>query len=373
MKRLVAEAMLQGAFGFSSGLVYTPGSFSDTNELISLVQEVSKFHGFYATHVRGMAHPIIHAVHEAISIGENSGVPVQISHLNPGYPSWGKTAELVDIIESARSRGLDVTADTLVYDQSIFSGGSLLPNWANEGGLPALLNRLADPETRQRIKNETRQYGDKSGGSVASCLIQAGKWHQLWVTVPKRLYMKDLQELSEMVAAQDPFDALLDLIVQEKGNVSGISQPYSQNDVDYTLGHSLIMPATDDRPVSKSGKLAPWHTRGYGSFAKVMGWYVRERGILSIEEAIRKSTSLPASRLGLLDRGMIKQGYFADLTLFDPNTIGEMGTIADPAQYPRGVNYVLVNGQVVIDQGEPSGALPGKVLRHISKEFDHRL
>ena len=364
MKRLVAESMRQGTFGLSSGLVYTPGSFADTEEIITLAREAAQGHGFYASHVRGMAHPIFPAVAEAIAIGEAAGLPVQVSHLNPGYPSWGRIEELVNLLETARSRGLDVTADTLVYDQSVFSGGGLLPNWANEGGMPALLQRLADPSTRQRIKDETRQYGDEHGGGVASCLIQAGKWHQIWFTNPERLYMKDMAELAQAVATPDPFDAYLDLLIEEKGDVSGISQPYYQADIDYTISHPLLMPGTDDRPISRSGKLLPMHTRGYGSFARLMGWYVRERGLLPLEEAIRKSTSLPARRLGLTDRGLLLEGWCADLTLFDPDNIQETGNTQEPAQYPRGIHSVIVNGKVVVDQGEPTGELSGRVLRH---------
>lgn len=364
MKRLVGEAMQEGACGLSSGLVYTPGSFADTEEIVDLAREAANQQGFYASHVRGMALPIFQAVAEAIRIGETAGIPVQVSHLNPGYPSWGIVAELVELLDSARSRGLDITADTLIYDQSIFSGGGLLPNWANEGGISALLQRLADPVIRQKIKDEILQHGDEHGGGVASCLIQHGKWHQLWFTRPERLYMKDMADLARMVTDPDPFDAYLDLLVDEKGNVSGISQPYSQEDVDYTVSQAMIMPGTDDRPISRFGKLLPMHTRGYGSFARLMGWYVRERRLLSLEEAIRKSTSLPARRLGLSDRGLLREGWCADLTLFDPETIREMGDTQEPARYPEGIHYVIVNGQVVVDEGEPTGVRSGCVLRH---------
>jgi len=364
MKRLVAEAMQQGGFGLSSGLVYTPGSFADTEEIIELAREAAKKHGFYASHVRGMARPIFQAVMEAINIGEETGIPVQISHLNPGYPSWGIVAELVEFLEAARDRGLNITADTLLYDQSIFSGGGLLPNWANEGGLPALLRRLEDPMIRQQIKDDTRLHGDQNGGGVGGCLIQDGKWNQIWFTRPERVSMKDMAELAQSVGAQDPFDAYLDLLLEEKGNVSGISRPYSQRDVDYTVSHPLIMPGTDDRPVSRSGSVLPWHTRGYGSFARLMGWYVRERKLLSLEQAIRKSTSLPAWRLGLTDRGSLKEGYCADVTLFNPDSIQETGNTQDPAQYPQGIHSVIVNGKVVVDQGEHTGELSGRVLRH---------
>ncbi len=364
MKRLVGIAMRQGAIGLSSGLVYAPGCYSDTSEIVDLAREAIAYGGFYATHVRGMARPIYEAIEEAISIGRKAGIPVQISHLNPGYPTWGKVHELIEIIESARREGLDVTADTLVYNQSVFSGGSLLPNWANEGGLPELIKRLKHPETRQLIKDDTRRFGDTSGGSVASCLLQDGKWDHLWLIKPERLKMKNLAELAQVLGNPDPYDALVDLIVAENGNVRGISQPYFQEDIDFTVKHPLCMPATDDRPVSRNGSLSPWHRRGYGTFAEVMGWYVRERGILSLEEAIRKSTSFPARRLGLQDRGILREGYYADLLLFDPNTIRDITSDQDPAQYPVGINYVVVNGQFVVEDAMPTGALPGKVLRH---------
>jgi N-acyl-D-amino-acid deacylase len=364
MKQLVNEAMQQGAFGLSSGLVYAPGCYSDTNEVADLAREAARYGGFYATHIRGMARPIYEAIEEAISIGRIASLPVQVSHLNPGYPSWENVQELIEIIETARRKGLDITADTLVYNQSVFSGGSLLPNWANEGGLPELIERLKQPEIRQQIKDDTLRYGDIKGGSVASCLLQDKKWDLLWLIKPERLKMINLAALAERSGNPDPYDALLDLIIEEKGNISGISQPYLQEDVDYTVKHPLCMLGTDDRPVSRDGRIAPWHRRGFGSFGKVLGWYVRDRGLLSLGEAVRKSTSMPAKRLGLTDRGIVREGYFADLLVFNPDTIEDITTDEDPAQYPKGIKYVLVNGQVVVENSTPTGALPGKVLRH---------
>jgi N-acyl-D-amino-acid deacylase len=364
MKRLVHQAMQQGACGFSSGLVYAPGCYSSTNEIIDLSREAAAAGGFYATHIRGMARPVFEAVREAISIGNAAGLPVQISHLNPGYPTWEKVDELIEILESAHREGLDVTADTLLYNQSVFSGGSLLPNWANEGGLPELIKRLEEPGIRQRIKDDTLRFGDTSGGSVAACLLQDGKWDLLWLIKPDRLKLKNLAQLADSCGNPDPFDALLDLIISEKGIVSGISQPYLQADVDYTVKHPNIMPATDDQPISRGGRIAPWHRRGFGSFAQLMGWYVRERGILSLEQAIHKSTALPARRLGLRNRGILEQGYYADLCVFDPDTIRDVSSDENPSQYPVGIAHVAVNGQLVVDSGTPTEALPGMVLRH---------
>jgi len=368
MKSLVAEAMEHGAIGLSTGLAYPPSGFAGTEEIVELARVAAKYGGIYATHVRGMAHPIFEAVEEAIEIGEKAGLPVQLSHVNLGPPTWGRVPELMKRVEEARTRGLDVTADTLVHNESVFGRGSLLPNWASEGGLERLLERLSDPETREKIKKDTRLYGDSRGGSVASCLMQNGDWDKLWVTFPKRLLGKTLAKVAEIRGLKDPYDALLDLILEEKGNVRGVTEPYFQEDVDYTVGHPLCMPETDGRPIAPSGDpaLPPMHHRTYGAFAKMLGWYVRDRDIITLEEAIRKSTSFPAQRIGLKDRGLLREGMWADITILDPETIRETGTLENPAQYPEGILYVLVNGQIVIDKGEHTGALPGRVLRHCS-------
>jgi N-acyl-D-aspartate/D-glutamate deacylase len=326
--------------------------------------------GFYASHVRGMARPIVDAASEAIRVGKEAGLPVQLSHLNPGYPSWKQIPQLIGMLEAARKEDLDVSADTLLYTQSIFSAGSLLPNWANEGGLPALLQRLQQPETRQRIKADTLRFGDEKGGSVASCLLQEGKWDLLWLTKPERFKTKNLAEVAALTGHADPYEALLDLILAEKGAIRGISQPYCQEDIDLTVMHPLCMPGSDDQPVSRSGPVAPWHRRGYGSFARLLGWYVRERGLLPLETAIAKSTSQPAQRLKLAGRGLVQEGYFADLVVFDPDAIRDVSSDDDPACYPEGIEHVLVDGQFVVESGASTPVRSGKVLRHIPGSQD---
>jgi N-acyl-D-amino-acid deacylase len=373
MQALAAEAMQQGAAGLSTGLVYAPGSFAAADEIMALAEVAAQYGGFYATHVRGMALPIFEAVAEAIEVGRCAGLPVQISHLNAGYPTWGRAKELFDMVAAARQSGLDVTADTLLYDQSVFSAGSLLPEWANAGGLPGLLQRLADPAMRQRIQADTRQYGDRRGGSVASCLMQDGRWERLWLLKPARCQGKTLAEVAQARGSDSPYETYLDLIIEEKGQVSGISQPYLQDDVDFNAAHPLCMPATDDQPVAPSGPVGPWHTRAYGSFARLFGCYVRQRGLLSLEEAVRKSTSLPAQRLGLSDRGLLRPGYWADLTLFEPDKIAEQGSLAEPSRPPLGIHTVLVNGQVVVEGGQHTGALPGQVLRFKAGKPKHTI
>jgi N-acyl-D-aspartate/D-glutamate deacylase len=363
MEALVAEAMEHGAFGLSTGLVYPPSGFASTEEVVGLAKIAARYGGIYSTHVRGMSHPIFQAVREAIDIGERAGLPVQVSHLNPGPAAWGKAPDLVALVEAARARGLDVTIDTLVHNESIFKGGSLLPNWVSVGGLASLLERIGDPETRQKIKADTREFGDWRGGSVATCLMQDGRWDKLWVMTPARLKGMSLAELGKAAKADDPYDALLDLILEEKGNVAGVSEPYLQADVDYTVAHPLCMPETDDLPVVPGGPVPPMHTRAYGSFAKLLGHYVRDRKLLTLEEAVRKATSFPAQRLGLEGRGLLRKGMHADITIFDPRTVAEKGTRENPSQYPVGIQFVLVNGEIVVDEGAQTKARPGRVLR----------
>jgi N-acyl-D-amino-acid deacylase len=361
MKALVAEAMEHGALGLSSGLAYPPSGYADTQEVVELCKVAAEYGGFYATHVRGMAHPLFEAVEEGLEIARQAGSPVQISHILAGPPTQGRVPELMEMLEEKRAEGMDLTADTTVYIYSGFEGGSLLPIWANEGGVEKLLQRLQDAETRERIKADTRQYGDRRGGSVAACLMQNGEWDKFWFYLPERLRGKTFADLAEMRGAEDPYDALLDLLVEEKGAIQGRSEPLSQADIDYTVGHPLCMLESDGWPSFRGGFTV---THTFGTFGKVFGEHVRDRGVVRLEEAVRKSTSYPAQRMGLRDRGLLREGQWADITIFSPDTVGERGTFENPEQYPAGFEWVIVNGQVVLDQGEHTGALPGKVLRH---------
>ena len=364
MRKLTEEAMDHGVFGLSSGLAYPPGSFADTEEIAALAQTAAERGGIYSSHVRGMGHTIFEAVREAVSIGQRAGLPVQISHLNIGPPAWGRISDVVGLMERARERGTDVTADTLVHNESVFAGGSLLPGWINEGGLDKLLERLGDPDMRARVKAETLEYGDTRGGSVASCLMQEGHWDKLRITLPTRFLGKSLAEIALNEGTEDPYDALLDLIIEERGNVRGVTEPYLQEDVDFTVAHPLCTFLTDGQPISiDEFSPPPMHRRTFGTFARVFGHYVRDRKIIGLEEAVRKSTSLAARRIGLKDRGLLMEGMWADITVMNSETIRETGTLENPAQYPEGIEYVLVNGRIVVDRTGYTGALPGKVLK----------
>lgn len=362
MRDLVAEAMEHGALGVSTGLVYPPSAFSTTAEIVALCKVAAQYGGLYSTHIRGMAVPIFEALDEALQIAREANLPLQLSHLDPGPPTQGRARELFARVEHARSKGMDVTADTLVYIDSVFSAGSLLPSWAGEGGVQKLLERLRDPETRERIKADTRAFGDSRGGSVAGCLLQMGRWDKIRFAAPQAIRGLNLAQVAQARGAPDPFDALLDVILESEGGAAGITEPYLQADIDYAVAHPLCMIETDGGPTAR-GKVRVSHTREYGTFGRLLGEYVRERGILPLEEAIRKSTSLPAQRVGLWDRGLIRQGMAADITVFNPATVADRGTNDDPEQYPTGFVWVLVNGEIVLDRGVHTGALPGKVLR----------
>ncbi|MBW2366609.1 MAG: D-aminoacylase [Deltaproteobacteria bacterium] len=360
MKSLVDEAMAHGAMGLSTGLVYPLSGYADKQEIIKLCEVAAKHGGFYASHVRTMGHLLFEAVAEGLDIGRQAGLPVQISHLLAGPPQWGRLPELMGLLERARSEGMDVTTDNVVYRYSGFEGGSLLPLWATEGGMEKLIQRINNSETREKIKADTREIGDRKGGSVAACLMEKGEWDNIWLYLPERLRGKTIADLAAETGVTDPYDVLLDLIVQEKGAIQGRTEPMSQVDIDYTTHHPLCMLISDGWP-SKRGGFTVMHT--FGSFGKVFGEYVRDRGVVRLEEAVRKCTSFPAQRMGLRDRGQIKEGYFADITIFNPDTVKEKGTFDNPEQHPDGFTWVLVNGKVVLDNGEHTGVLPGKALR----------
>lgn len=358
MKSYVAEAMEDGAVGLSSGLYYVPSLYADTEELVELCKVVARYRGFYATHYRNLGHLQFEAVKEAIEIGERAGVPVQLSHLMSGFYLRGKDPELLRLVEEARERGVDVTADTLAYNIGPWGSHTLIPTWGIEGSVERLLERLRNPEIRERIKQDTRTHADRTGGSFKRALAQMERWDRFWVWDPEHLRGKSLEEVAELRGMVDPYDAYLDIILEEEGRVGGQADEGGQEDLDYNMAHPFCMPATD------SGLGRTSNPRDYGTFARVLGWYVRDRGIVFLEEAIRKSTSLPAQKLGFRDRGLLREGMWADIVIFNPRTVRDKGSRERPHEYPEGIPYVLVNGRVVVDNAEHTGDMPGRALRH---------
>jgi N-acyl-D-amino-acid deacylase len=359
MITLTEQCMRQGAFGMCTGLRYVPGSYAETSEVVELLKVVGRYGGFYASHIRdeGDRGTYPAAISEAIEIGEKAGVPVEISHLKAlGKRAWGKVKDALKIIDDARSRGVDVTCDMYPYNASGTGFMAWIPKWSHEGGFEKFLERLKDPELRRKIIEETRGVLEDRGGPENAVVTRFA---------PNPAYEgKTLQEISAM-KSKDPVETMLDLIVESKGETPVVNFNMLDEDVETVMKHRAVMFGTDGYALAPYGILGRGkpHPRSYGTYPRVLGRYVREKGLLTIEEAIRKMSSLPAQRLGLQDRGLIKEGMYADIVVFKPDIVQEKATFTDPHQYPEGIEYVIVNGTVIIEKGKHTGALPGRVLR----------
>jgi N-acyl-D-amino-acid deacylase len=364
MKALTEQCMREGAFGMCTGLRYVPGSYAETDEVVELLKIVGKHEGFYASHVRdeGDRGTYPAAIAEAVEIGEQAGAPVEISHLKAlGRRAWGKAKDALKIVEDARLRGVDVTCDMYPYTASGTGFMAWIPKWSHEGGIDKFLERLKDPELRKKILEETAAVLNDRGGPDRAVITRFS---------PNPQYEgKTLQEISA-ARSKDPVEVIMDLIVESRGETPVVNFNQLDEDVAAVMKHRAVMFGTDGyalAPYGILGKGKP-HPRSYGTHPRVLGKYVREERLLTIEEAIRKMTSLPAQRLGLQDRGLIKEGMYADLVIFDPQTIRDKATYTDPHRYPEGIHYVIVNGNIVIEKGKHNGVLPGKVLRKAVKK-----
>jgi len=362
MKGLLADAMAEGAFGFSTGLVYAPGSYASLDELIELATVVARAGGLYCTHIRNESDTVLDAVQEAITIGERAGLPVQVSHLKAaGQTNWEKTAALLQLLDEANARGLDVTGDMYPYTAGATSLGALLPGWVHEGGLARLLSRLSDSTIRDRIRRDIEQ-GLQGWWNP----IRAAGWEGIQISRAPQHRSYQGKRLSEIAAAEqhDPLDAALDLLLAEEGNAGVVLFMMGEDSVRTILQHPRVMFGSDAGATAPYGVLGQGHPhpRAYGTFPRVLGAYVRELGMLSLEEAIHRMTGLAAWRLGLPDRGLIRPGYKADLVIFDAQHIADLATYDTPQTYPSGIQWVIVNGQVVLHNAERPPTLPGRVL-----------
>lgn len=359
MRALVEEGMLHGAFGLSSGLFYVPGAFSPTEEVIELARVAGRFGGIYISHMRDEAAGVAQSVLETIRIGEEGGLPAQITHhkiVGPAY--WGRSVETLRLVDEARARGVDVTIDQYPYTASSTSvTAALLPSWAQEGGREQLLERLRDPVTRERIKRESAEIirRERGGGDPKNVVIARCEWDA-------ELAGKSLADVAR-AKGWDPAPeggAEAAIWITEQGGCQGIFHAISEEDLVRILTHPATMVASDGGIVI-FGEGHP-HPRSYGTFARVLGHYVRDRGVLRLEEAVRKMTSFPAQRLGLLDRGVLRPGMKADIAVFDPERVRDAATFEEPHQYAEGFSLVLVNGQIVFEDGRITEARPGRVL-----------
>jgi dihydroorotase/N-acyl-D-amino-acid deacylase len=367
MKRLVAEAMQQGALGLSTSLQYVPDRFASTDEIVELAKVAARYGGVYFTHQRSESARVFESLDEVFTIAERAGIPAEIWHLKTAYKAnFGRMPEVLRRIEAARARGLDVTANQYPYTRASNGLDSCLPLWAREGGFEKTLPRLTDPATRERIKKdmddpnaatwENQWYGANGGdGVMLSSVLN-----------------RDLAKYEGMTLTQigkamgkDPRDAVIDLVIADRGESSVITSIMDEDDVRTALKHPLVGVGTDSGAQAQDGRLSESqsHPRAWGSFPRILGRYVRDEHLLTLEEAIRKMTSKAADRVHLNDRGLLRPGMMADITVFDPATIRDVSSFDDPKHYATGVRQVFVNGKRVVGDGAITAERPGRALR----------
>ncbi len=359
MKAMVDSAMLDGAFGLSSGLKYIPGAYATTEEVIELAKVAARHGGIYISHMRDEGLGLLKSVAETIRIGKEGGLPTQITHHKViGAKMWGKSVETLAMVERARARGIDVTIDQYPYTASSTGLAILFPAWSLEGDSAALNTRLHDPETRARIKKAIlfNLIEDRGGNDPANVVVAHCRWDP---SLDGKSLADILKDRGQPVTMDNAAELAMEL--QEKGGFQGIFHAMAEEDVERIMKYPYTMIASDGGIV-EPGVGVP-HPRNYGTFARVLGRYVREKRLLSFSEAIRKMTSLPAWRIGLKDRGILKVGAVADIAVLDPASIIDRATFANPHQYAVGVRHVFVAGRAVLLNGQVTGVRPGKVLR----------
>lgn len=356
MKQLLEEALDEGAFGCSSGLIYVPSSFADLDELVSLMKVAAKKGGVYTTHIRGEGETVFKAVEEALEIGLRAEVPVQISHLKVGKVHWGKASQLLELFDKFIKNGVDATADQYPYTASCTSLSAVLPLWAREGTDDEMKRRLKTPKERNLAIEEVNVSIERNYKDILLSYIPAGPFKE-----------RETRKLSELVTETkiSAGELVVDMVSQFAGEASAIYFSMQEEDVVVIMKSPLIFIATDAEARPLTGKLADGapHPRTYGTYPRVLRKYVREKKLLSLEEAVCKMTSLPAAKFGLRGRGIIKEGARADLVLFEADKIADRATYSAPKSFPLGIHSVWVNGEAVVLQGKLTGKTPGVVLR----------
>ncbi|MBV9545052.1 MAG: D-aminoacylase [Chloroflexi bacterium] len=362
MRALLAESLNAGAFGMSTGLVYAPGAYAETDELVELGQELRNADAMYVSHIRNEAEQLFEAVDEAIRIGEENGIRAQVSHLKAtGKANLGKVTGAVEHIQAARGRGVRAHADVYPYTAGSTFLHQILPPWVKEGGMQAMVARLQVPEQRQRVRYDV-EHGLPGWGNH---LDSAGGWHNVLITsvaTPER-HQAEGQRVSDLATAAnaDPMDYTLDLLVADRGATVMVIFTMDESDVRTALQCPVSAIGSDLLDVTSP--TARVHPRAYGTFARVLGWGVRDAHLFPLEEAVRKMTGLPASILGFKDRGRIAAGMMADIVLFDPTRIADASTYAEPTRLAQGVEYVLLGGELALERGSLVRLDAGRVLR----------
>jgi N-acyl-D-amino-acid deacylase len=358
MRGMVEAAMRQGALGLSTGLIYLPGVFAKTDEIIDLARVAARFGGIYTSHMRSEGNNIRAALEETLAVGRGASIPVQVSHVKlSGDNNWGRHAEVLGVLDAARAEGLRVTQDQYAYTASSTGLGQLIPAWALEGGSVAFRKRLADPAERARMAAEMaetparRRRPDFNWVTLADCRCN------------RKLNGLGLPEATRRVKGQADVASQIDLIleIEARGGAGAVFHGMCEEDLQAVMRDPHTMVGSDSG-VRRAGKSVP-HPRGYGNNARVLARYVREKGVLTLEEAIRKMTSLPAETFGIADRGRLAAGLAADVVVFDPESVADTATFVAPHSFPAGIPWVVVNGEVVVRNGKQTGARPGRAIR----------
>jgi N-acyl-D-aspartate/D-glutamate deacylase len=369
MKAILDEAMQDGAFGLSSLLAMPPGSLATADDVVELCKVVARHGGIFSSHIRNEGTGVFDSVKEAIAVGERAGVPVDIIHLKiADQKYWGRMNEVVGLIESARQRGVNVQANAYPYTRGNNNLASIIPPWAHEGGTTKMLDRLKDPDQRERMKQDIR---DGIDGWYNHYTAVGGDWSRMLVN-GKGTYTG--LTMDRVIAARtkgknpapDPLDVLFDVLLQENGSVPTVYAHHTDKDMTLALVQPWCSIGSDGSAYAIDGPLRRGmpHPRSFGTFPRILGVYVRELGLLRLEDAVRKMTSLNAAKLGIHDRGLLRAGTFADVVVFDPARIIDRATYEDPFQYSEGIVHVVVNGQLVLENGRHTGSRPGRALRH---------
>ena len=367
MKALVGEAMRQGALGISTSLQYVPDRFASTEEIVELARVAAEYGGRYLTHQRSESNKIIDSLNEAFAVAEQARIPTEIWHLKTAYrANWGRMPEVLRHIESARARGLDVTANMYPYDRASNGLDACLPLWVRDGGTEAMIARLKDPAQRDRIKREMEDpnprdwenqwYGSGGAGGVLLSSVLDPSLRQ-WEG-------KTLLEIGQEMG-KDPRDAVMDLVIADHAESSVIISIMREDDVRAALANPMIAIGTDSGARAEDGPLSisKSHPRAWGSFTKILGTYVRDEKLIPLEDAVRRFTSRPAARMGIADRGLLRPGMKADITIFDLASVRDRSTYTEPNRYSEGIRHVLVNGEAVVRDGQITAARPGQVVR----------
>jgi N-acyl-D-aspartate/D-glutamate deacylase len=368
MKDLVDEAMKDGAFGLSSLLAMPPGSLFTTDDIVELCKVVRKHRGIFSSHIRNEGDGVLDSVKEAIAVGERADVPVDVIHIKiADRKFWGHMDEVIALIEAARKRGVNVQANIYPYTRGSNDLASIIPPWAHEAGTSAMLERLKDPKQRERLKKDIRDglpgwynHYTAVGGDWSRMLV-SGKGRYEGLTMDRVLAVRTKGK----EPAPDPLDVLFDILIEEGGSVPTVYEHHTEKDMNLALSQPWCSIGSDGLAFATEGALRRGvpHPRSFGTFPRVLGVYVRERGLLRLEDAVRKMTSLNAAKLGIMNRGLLRSSNYADITVFDPARVMDRATYNEPFHYPEGIEYVVVNGQVVLERGQHTGKRPGRVLR----------